>query len=371
MATKKDTLHISGFKCFDDKRLELGKITLLTGSNGSGKSSVLQAILLLRQIVEKHNEQKTAEDTIEIELNGYHRLQLGSYDDIINKNSNKDCAGIGMNNTMFNINYGGFPGKAVVTSKADAIENLPPFITSKNFHYLNAERTSPRIDYEIKTSDVGNCGDMGEYAGNILLNAGITAYKIDDNRIMESADDTAKVLNLVIQADRWMSYIFSEVSVKPEKITEYIYRVKLRRQHTVIAPNTGFGYTYALPIIINGLIANRGDAIIVENPEAHLHPKAQSNMGFFLGRMAAAGSRVIIETHSEHIVNGVRRAALSGNGLEPSDIGIYFFNDKQHDCRLITVDEDGNMSDFPVDFFDQTRQDILEIMRLAAKRKGE
>ena len=111
--------------------------------------------------------------------------------------------------------------------------------------------------------------------------------------------------------------------------------------------------------------------MIVENPEAHLHPRAQSNMGYFLGRMAAAGVRIIVETHSEHIVNGMRRAALSRLGLSPDDLTIYFFHEPipgntGETPVEITVDREGNLSDFPVDFFDQVRQDMMEIIRLGA-----
>ena len=109
--------------------------------------------------------------------------------------------------------------------------------------------------------------------------------------------------------------------------------------------------------------------LVVENPEAHLHPKAQSNIGFFLGKMAAAGVKIVVETHSEHVVNGIRRAALSRLGFSTDDITIYFCDESRPDenPEEITVDNKGNLSDFPVDFFDQVRQDMLEIIRLASQ----
>ncbi len=109
--------------------------------------------------------------------------------------------------------------------------------------------------------------------------------------------------------------------------------------------------------------------MIVENSEAHLQPKAQSNMGFFIAKMAAAGMKVIVETHSEHIINGMRRAALSLSNLSHEDLTIYFA-DPQTDPNKpleITMDSDGNLSEFPIDFFDQARQDLLEIIRLSNK----
>ena len=131
---------------------------------------------------------------------------------------------------------------------------------------------------------------------------------------------------------------------------------------TTNSTNVGFGISYALPILVDALLAKEGNWFVVENPEAHIHAKAQSNMGYFLGTMAAAGLRVIVETHSEHIVNGIRRAAIVGGRLTPEDVNIYFFHGKS-ESELLSIDEYGNLSDFPVDFFDQSRQDMLEIIK--------
>ena len=68
-------------------------------------------------------------------------------------------------------------------------------------------------------------------------------------------------------------------------------------------------------------------------------------------------------------MNGIRRAALSRLGLSTDDITIYFCDESRPDenPEEITVDSKGNLSDFPVDFFDQVRQDMLEIIRLASQ----
>ena len=144
------------------------------------------------------------------------------------------------------------------------------------------------------------------------------------------------------------------------------YQILIReRIHNIQTDSTniGFGISYALPILVGGLLTEEENWLVVENPEAHLHAKAQSNMGYFLGMMAAAGLRVVVETHSEHIVNGIRRAALVSGRLKSEDVNIYFFKNKS-ESELITMDEHGNLSDFPVDFFDQSRQDMLEIIKI-------
>ena len=141
-----------------------------------------------------------------------------------------------------------------------------------------------------------------------------------------------------------------------------MYKMKMRND---VAPNVGFGITYALPILVSGLTIKEGGMLIVENPEAHLHGKAQSNMGYFLARMAAAGVRVMIETHSEHIVNGIRRMATEKDSqLKADDLSIYFFKKQENGQNIIeiTMDNNGNLSEYPVDFFDQVRQDTLAVL---------
>ena len=90
--------------------------------------------------------------------------------------------------------------------------------------------------------------------------------------------------------------------------------------------------------------------------------------------MAAAGVRVIIETHSEHIVNGIRRMIVEGkSAMSNEDMTIYFFQNKDEEkvIKEITMDELGNLSDFPEDFFDQVRQDTLAILRIDRIKKEQ
>lgn len=366
-----EKLRIKGFKCFLDKEMDLNRLTILTGNNGAGKSSVIQALLLLRETIEscaKYSEEKSCWkwEKKDVPLNEYKKLQLGRYDDICNIDSNDIC--ISVDDIDFILEQGASEENFTVALTSDEVRRLPSYLTRTEFYYLNAERIGPRMYSDIKPVSFRQSGDCGECSGNILLETSKTFPKVAQERLLEQDGPT----NFNIQVDQWMSYIFSEVSIKSEPVTPTVCQIKLRSSRTAsIAPNTGFGYTYALPIIIDGLIAKKGSMFIVENPEAHLHPKAQSNMGFFIGKMVAAGLKIIVETHSEHVVNGIRRAALSGFGLNPEDVNIYFFTADKTGCRYtpITIDEDGNLSDFPVDFFDQVRQDMMEIISLAAKRR--
>ena len=89
--------------------------------------------------------------------------------------------------------------------------------------------------------------------------------------------------------------------------------------------HTGFGLTQVLPIVVAALSADEGDILLVENPEVHLHPAGQALMGQFLAKVALAGVQVIVETHSDHILNGVRVAVASKQLLGANDVAIHFF----------------------------------------------
>src|SRR5207247_1131822 len=143
----------------------------------------------------------------------------------------------------------------------------------------------------------------------------------------------------------------------------------------VRAPNMGFGVSYSLPIVLAGLIAptpqDMGSAhrsiVIVENPEAHLHPAGHSRMGAFLTTLAAAGVQVILETHSDHVLNGIRRAVGEHAMLKSEDAAVHFFADD--DGGAPTIDTlrftpSGGLSHWPRRFFDQYQVDVAALSRV-------
>ena len=124
--------------------------------------------------------------------------------------------------------------------------------------------------------------------------------------------------------------------------------------------NIGFGYYYVLPIVISGLIAMPESLLIVENPEAHLHPAAQSRLAKFLTQVTLTGVQVIIESHSEHILNALRIGV--GNEVFPltaQDVKVLYFSEAKNATFVeIEIDESGKIADWPVGFFDQTDNDF-------------
>ncbi len=110
--------------------------------------------------------------------------------------------------------------------------------------------------------------------------------------------------------------------------------------------------------MVSGLIADPGDMLIVENPEAHLVPSAQSRIANFLARVSRTGVQVFIESHSEHILNGLRIAVKEKvSGHKETNI-IFFEGDKAYSVRKIPVTEEGKIINWPDGFFDQVEKDF-------------
>lgn len=339
-------LKISGFKCFEEASFELNNITVMTGANSSGKSSLIQSLLFLKLA---SDERKVRLDDPRIALN------YGKVDDIINENV-KDVVEFYLGRSRFSFKDYEVSEENIINFVVDSEDN--PF--KNGLSYLSADRIGPRYAIPI-SSEKDDCGCKGEQTPNVINNNAFT--KIRENRQYRPGG------NFQIQLDDWIGTIFPGVSVRIKQSGDTHCQLTLRTygsQSSPVATNVGFGISYALPILVNCLLAKDNSWVIIENPEAHLHAKAQSNMGYFLGIMAASGLRIVVETHSEHIVNGIRRVVVSKeSSLSCEDVNIYYMRSESNGGMVkICVDQRGNLSDFPIDFFDQGRQDLLEIIKL-------
>ena len=358
-------LTIEGYKCFNEKRtFNLNNITLLTGANSVGKSSVIQS-LLLGKILSETMSEEMKDNTVAVSLmNPKYSLELGGYKDIVYRETKTGEIVFSLDDIKYSVSADDNEDeeeKGVTFSLSLEDKSALKSLFSNGFTYLCADRMAPHYEYkESKSNEICDC--HGSNVGDVY-----TKHQNDNaeaSRFLVFKENT----KLQMQLDDWCDYIFPGLDIRVEKTGSQMYKLKIRND---VAPNVGFGITYALPILLSGLIIPEGGILIVENPEAHLHAKAQSNMGYFLARMAAAGVRVIIETHSEHIVNGIRRMIVEGKtDMLHDDMTIYFFQKKNGDKNIMEfgMDEWGNLNEFPVDFFDQVRQDMSKLMEFGRKR---
>ena len=175
--------------------------------------------------------------------------------------------------------------------------------------------------------------------------------------------------NLKKQAEKWLSNFFDGVEFTSTldtalRLTKLEVRQINHDMDYVSLNNVGFGLSYVLPIILTGLIAPENSLIIIENPEAHLHPKGQSKIGYFLAKVASTNRQVVIETHSEHVINGMRLYNLE-NHIQEDSFSITFFSieNKRTEVKKIPINNKMEMLEWPRDFFDQQEID-LKNMRL-------
>jgi predicted ATPase len=173
--------------------------------------------------------------------------------------------------------------------------------------------------------------------------------------------DAATPNTLLHQVEAWLSDLFPGTVLEPRTVPHanlLTLGIRTSNANSFHRPhNVGFGLTYALPMIIAILTASAGDVVLLENPEAHMHPRAQARIARLCAKAAAAGIQMILETHSDHIVNGVRVAVHAGQ-IPPEDVSILFFGGPTAEpgkvFSHIRVNRQGRLDDWPAGFFDET-----------------
>ena len=366
------------FKCFHAERFRLGALTLLTGINGSGKSSLLQSVLLLRQAVDPLSRGDF------VRLNGPHQLQLGQALDVFNMRVDEGERSI---QPKLELTSGetlqwefSVPGEeALVLKVARRPESLPEGARglSHHFTYLCAERVGPRdvASMDALPTDHLGVGTQGEFTAQVLVQR--EREPVREALRHPETESRGGVTYLGKQVELWMSELVPGLELRAQAFQgTNAVALRMRRSGSTLdwlrPTNMAFGVTYVLPIIIAGLLSPPGALFIVENPEAHLHPSGQSRIGRFLGMLAAAGVQVLVETHSDHVLNGIRLAvAMKEHPLRPEHVVIHHFHaDREKGSRAteITVSPTGNLSTWPKGFFDQSEQDLAHIVRA---RRGQ
>jgi predicted ATPase len=244
-------------------------------------------------------------------------------------------------------------------SEGDDLYLIQKNVEFTRIHYISADRIGPK-DYYAKQSfaEFPNVGRRGEYTANLLSKK--KNDLVDENLCLDSGE-THTVLD---QTTAWLSKIFEggKIDIKPLEANIVLMELNSEDSVNLYKPvNVGFGYSYALPIIVSGLIAREGEILIVENPEAHLHPYAQSQIARFLAMVSTCGIQVFIESHSDHILNSLRVAVL--DEIIPAErLNIlYFQRDIDHQVIKIPVGNDGSIENWPDGFFDQTDRDFKRL----------
>ncbi|MFE6909375.1 AAA family ATPase [Streptomyces erythrochromogenes] len=393
-----DRLVLGNFKGFQQAELPLGPLTLLTGLNSSGKSTVLQSLALLRQSYEAgdlHATQPPRDDqgarrpfdTADqgFLLNG-NLIRLGTGEDVLHEDFTGDEPRItlgvdeGLNRYSWTVGYESEQNQLPLldvdlpyTSEgpeglpAGAAALIPAFFVSP-FQYLHADRISPAEPYPRDHHTAvtrGFLGVRGEHTVNFLrLRA---RDEVPEGPLRHPRADSGLLID---QVAAWMGDLCPGVDIQADAIEgadtvrlSYGFEGSLGPTRRRRPSNVGFGLTYVLPIVVASLTARPGSLILLENPEAHLHPQGQTRMAGLAAAAAAYGAQLVVETHSDHVINGVRLAVKQGR-LTPEQVVLHYFRGDGTGVDVVSpkVDRDGLLDQWPEGFFDELENTLDQLI---------
>ncbi|WP_258036988.1 MULTISPECIES: DUF3696 domain-containing protein [unclassified Streptomyces] len=394
-------MALTNFKAFSELELRLGPLTLLTGLNSSGKSSVLQALALLHQSHTSGNllgaadlatappaedRRPSAAPPAGLLLNG-ELVGLGTGRDVLHEDFVGDEPLVTIAVDEGELRY-------AWTARYEAEQNLLPLVRAllpvadklgtsgeagvhpsyftRGFQYLHADRISPAEFYpRDHQTAVGRrfLGTKGEHTINYLRQFG--REEVPEPLRHRNQRDR----RLLQQAAAWIGELCPGIDLQAH-IIDGTDQVRLsygfdgprgtRRRPT----NVGFGLTYALPVVVACLTSGPGSLLLLENPEAHLHPRGQTGMALLAAASAANGAQVVMETHSDHVLNGLRLAVKRGR-LRPEDAVLHYFRHDQAGSKddhlgvevvSPAVDREGRLDQWPHGFFDELENTLDQLL---------
>ncbi|MYB34897.1 MAG: DUF3696 domain-containing protein [Gammaproteobacteria bacterium] len=373
-------ISLRNFKCFEALDLPCAPLTLLTGRNAGGKSTALQALLLLVQGL------REAPNNNLLPLNGA-LVSLGTGGDVVYHSASAQKLCLGVSNsaeqaiwdfrvdkglsmrglmTLADIEYsrdGNSVGISNHQMLPSEMETSDLIYSLRDTTFISAGREMQLESYPVPQSPAhmrGDVGCSGEYAPYWYLEFADEAV-MPKRRHPKDQRETVRA-----QVDAWFSEFFPGARANAERLSADA-PIRLSFSLGQASPwskpaNVGYGLSYAFPMLVTLLTAKAGSTVVIDSAESHLHPKAQSAVGYFIAKVAGSGLQILVESHSDHLLNGVRLAVRDGL-LEPNDAAIHFFEHPSQGLSVTTVSVDGNgaISDWPEGFFDQTERDLATL----------
>ncbi|EHO84444.1 AAA family ATPase [Fusobacterium ulcerans] len=361
-----ENLKIKNYKSLENIELELKNLNLLTGINSTGKSSIIQVILLFEQYLKENSDllkvlkeirdinPKTMKD---LKLNG-ELVELGVIGDLLFEDAMDDKLSFEFikNRICFSITIDTMEQEFEEELKCQIkCEDIVSLISErKNIQYLTAERIVPKSSYSYSTDMIKkkDIGKTGEYSIHYLAE-----NKNEEIKIKELKYENSKTNQLLENVSLWLSKISDGISVDvraSSDVRNAILKYQYKRGKLKLPQNVGFGITYVLPIIVAILKAEKGDLVVIENPESHLHPRGQVEIAKLCAIAAQNGVQIIIETHSDHILNGIR-VAVKEKDIDYRNTSVYYFSkdDLRTEAFKVEIDEKGKIGKWPKGFFDE------------------
>lgn len=361
-------IEIKNFKSIKIADVNISNLNLLMGLNGMGKSSFIQTLLLLMQ------SDKLEERVID--LNGI-LAQIGQGRDALYQYAEEEKIVFELTfdqHIKYTWKFAYQKDKEKLTAENGYTkEQMSIFRKYTNpFQYLPADRIGPKDIYEassVVVADKKQLGLLGEYAAYY-----INVFGQEHDVIEKLRHPKASSSNLLSQINAWMKEISPGVSLNTKYVPE-VNKVILDYQFDIIndktnsfrPKNVGFGISYVLPIVLALLTSKEGKIIVIENPESHIHPRGQAELGKLISLAANIGAQLFVESHSDHILNGIR-VAVKENLVDKSKVNIMYFEktttEKEQFTKItpIKIDDKGELSDYPENMMDEWSNQLLKLL---------
>jgi predicted ATPase len=397
-------IALKNFKCFKEVEVSFSKITLLTGENSSGKSSLIYGMLAPLQSISLN----TNSFPLYLSLNGNY-VNMGGFEEISFNHISK-------NNFEININFSF--GKRIYNFKTlwafDPIRKSPRLVRLTD--------DDPFTQIEVKQKEdmsyvVNICHsdkeleplDINDFHVQVIDKSDIEVYNyfidISDTLYSELINDFNFISSFRFQPERtyyqslvgnkidkfgsgyidqileWndsnsgeifdLVNILKEINIlydiKPNRLSGGRFEVKVKvksKSKWESLADVGFGISQFLPIIVADLQLEDDSTLVMSQPEIHLHPSVQANLGNYLVKQVKERNKnYIVETHSEYLLNRIRLLIVNGE-IQPEDVAVYYFENSIKNgsvAHRIEFTKQGQILNAPKGFFETYMIDTMDI----------
>ncbi len=246
----------------------------------------------------------------------------------------------------------------------------------RSVSYLGPLRNKGERLYNWGGGEPESVGDSGENTISALLAA-------KDRRINTAKSKTKKAFQQLVAEQLQQLELIDEFDIRQISSHRKEYEVKVRTPGSlqlVDIPDVGFGISQVLPVVVQCFYAPPGAIVFIEQPELHLHPRAQAHLADLFIDVLASRERgidrkiqLVIETHSEHFLYRLQRRIAEASADHPinaDQVAAYFAHSTGTESKLdpLEFNSDGDILNWPENFFGDGMGDLIEKSKAAARR---
>jgi len=345
-----DAISISNYKCFCNLSLHFSNLNVFTGLNGSGKSSLMQLLDFALSMKAKNKEVS------------FDDVKISSFSELVNISSSENNVHIEctFGDKISNISFSHIAKTKAILVDVDG----GAWVGSHEF--IGASRMTPEWLYSQSTSEHRRLGKDGMNSIHYYETFGKERSNFSDFYSYFGGSETGdgSISGQVLCFMRFISPGISFYGKELSDLNKITLKYKYDNMDIQLNPfNVGYGITNGLPVVIALLKSQPGEIVMLENPENNIHPSGQRKLGELIGYVASKGVQVFVETHSDHVLNGIR-IAVKRSVLSEELLRIFYFSrgNGSSSVEQIRVHKSGAFSKTPKGFLDEWELSIDELL---------